>query len=96
MPGRRRMRPVAVFYVVNFLLATAQWLIVGRLVMRPLVRNPANAVWQVFLVSTEPVYRMTRVLTLNRVPERWLWLVSLLWLFAARLAVVTVQRALTS
>jgi hypothetical protein len=39
---------------------------------------------------------MTRVLTLNRVPERWLWLVSLLWLFAARLAVVTVQRALTS
>jgi hypothetical protein len=87
---------VTVFYVVNFLLATAQWLIVGRLVMRPLVRNPANAVWQVFLVSTEPVYRVSRALTLDRVSQRWLWLVSLLWLFAARLVVVAVQRALTS
>ena len=85
-----------VFYVVNFLLATAQWLIVGRLVMRPLVRNPANAVWQVFLVSTEPVYRVSRALTLGRVPESWLWLVSLLWLFVARLLVVAAQRALTA
>jgi hypothetical protein len=76
------------FYVVNFLLATAQWLIVGRLVMRLFVRNPANAVWQVFLVSTEPVYRVSRVLTLGRVPERWLWLVSLLWLSVARVALL--------
>jgi hypothetical protein len=83
---------VLVFYVVNFLLATAQWLIVGRMVMRPFVRNQANAVWQVLLISTEPVYRVTRTLTLGRVPERWLWLVSLMWLFAARLAVVALQR----
>ena len=85
---------MTVFYVFNFLLATAQWLIVGRLVMRPLVRNPANAVWQVFLVSTEPAYRVSRALTRGWVPERWLWLVSLVWLFAARLAVVVTQRAL--
>lgn len=85
---------LAVFHVVNFLLATAQWLIVGRLVMRLFVRNPANAVWQVFLISTDPAYRASRVLTGGRVPERWLWLVSLLWLFAARLAVVALQRAL--
>ena len=85
-----------VFYVINFLLATAQWLIVGRMVMRPLVRNPANAVWQVFLISTEPAYRVSRVLTLGRVPERWLWLVSLVWLFAARVAVVALQRALAA
>jgi len=82
----------AVFHVVNFLLATAQWLIVGRLVMRLFVRNPANAVWQVFLISTEPAYRVSRTLTLGRVPERWLWLVSLLWLFGARVAVVAIQR----
>jgi hypothetical protein len=87
---------MAVFYVLNFLLATAQWLIVGRLVMRPLVRNPANAVWQVFLISTEPAYRVSRVLTLGRAPERWLWLVSLLWLFAARVAVVVIQRSLAA
>ncbi len=85
---------MTVFYVVNFLLATAQWLIVGRMVMRLFVRNPANAVWQVFLISTEPAYRVSRALTLGRMPERWLWLVSLLWLFAARLAVVAIQRVL--
>jgi hypothetical protein len=85
---------VSVFYVVNFLLATAQWLIVGRMVMRLFVRNPANAVWQVFLISTEPAYRVSRALTRGRVPERWLWLVSLLWLFAARLAVVALRRSL--
>jgi hypothetical protein len=87
---------VIIFYVANFLLATAQWLIVGRLVMRPLIRNPANAVWQVFLVATEPAYRVSRLLTGGRAPERWLWLVSLAWLFVARLAVVVLQRALTS
>lgn len=87
---------MALLYVANFLLATAQWLIVGRMVMRPFVRNPANAVWQVFLISTEPAYRVSRLLTLGRVPERWLWLVSLLWLFVARLAVVAIQRTLVA
>jgi hypothetical protein len=79
---------------VNFLLATAMWLILGRLVMRPMIRNPANAVWQVFLISTEPVYRVSRMLTLRRAPESWLWLVSLVWLFAARIAVTLIQREL--
>jgi hypothetical protein len=79
---------------LNFLFATAQWLIVGRLVMRLFVRNEANAVWQVFLISTEPVYRVSRALTRRRPPERWLWLVSLAWLFVARIAVVLVQREL--
>jgi hypothetical protein len=87
---------VTVLYVVNFLLATAQWLIAGRLVMRLFVQNPANAVWQVFLVSTEPVYRVSRFLTAGRVPEQWLWLVSLLWLFAARLALIVIRRALVA
>ena len=79
---------------LNFLLATAQWLIVGRLVMRLFVRNQSNAVWPVFLISTEPAYRVSRTLTFGAVPERWLWLVSLVWLFAARIAVVLVQREL--
>jgi hypothetical protein len=77
---------------VNFLLATAQWLIVGRLVMRLFVRNEANAVWQVFVISTEPVYRLTRNLAVGKLPERWVWLVSLVWLLLARIAVVLVQR----
>lgn len=79
---------------VNFLLATAQWLIVGRLVMRVFVRNESNAVWQVFLISTEPVYRLTRTLAVGKLPERWVWLASLVWLLIARIIVVLVQREL--
>jgi hypothetical protein len=40
------------------------------------------------------VYRVSRALTLGVVPGRWLWLVSQVWLFAARIAVVLVQREL--
>jgi hypothetical protein len=31
---------------------------------------------------------------MGRVPERWVWLVSLIWLFLARVLVVVVQREL--
>jgi hypothetical protein len=79
------------FQIVNYLLATAQWLIVGRLVMGLFVRNAANAVWQVFLIATEPPYRVSRRLTGGRVPERWLWLVSLVWLMVARVLVIKLR-----
>ena len=79
------------FQIANYLLATAQWLIVGRLVMGLFVRNPANAVWQVFLIATEPPYRVSRLLTGGRVPERWLWLISILWLMVARIVVIKLR-----
>jgi hypothetical protein len=79
------------FQIVNYLLATAQWLIAGRLVMGLFVRNPANAVWQVFLIATEPPYRVSRVLTGGRMPARWLWLVSLVWLMVARVVVIKLR-----
>jgi hypothetical protein len=84
------------FNTLNFLLATAMWLILGRLVLRLFIRNPKNAVWQVFLISTEPPYRVSRFLTGGRVPERWLWLVSLVWLLVARIVVVVLQRSAQS
>lgn len=77
-----------VFYVLNFLLATAMWLILGRLFLSLFIRNPRNIVWQIFLVATDPVYRVSRVLTAHRISERWLSFVSLVWLLAARLALV--------
>jgi hypothetical protein len=79
------------FQVVNYLLATAQWLILGRLVMGLFVRNSRNAVWQVFLIATEPPYRVSRLLTGGRLPERWVWLVSLAWLMVARLAIIKLR-----
>lgn len=82
--------------VVNFFLATAMWLVLGRLVMRLFVRNPGNAVWQVFLIATDPVYRVSRALTARRVPEEWLWLVSLVWLIGARVVLVAAWNAARS
>jgi hypothetical protein len=78
----------------NFLLATAQWLILGRLVLRLFIRNPQNPVWQMFLIATDPPYRVSRFLTGGRVPESWIWLVSLLWLLAARIAVARLAASL--
>jgi hypothetical protein len=74
--------------LANFLLATAMWLVLGRLALRLFIRDPRNAIWQMFLIATEPVYRVSRALTRGRVPEAWLWLVSLVWLLLARLALV--------
>jgi hypothetical protein len=64
------------------------WLILGRLALGLFIRNPRNAIWQVFLVATDPVYRVSRALTGGAIPERWLSLVSLVWLLGARLALV--------
>ena len=73
-----------VIETVNYLLATAMWFILGRLFLRLFIRNPGNPIWQLFLLVTEPVYRVSRALTLHRLPEQWCWLVSLVWLLAAR------------
>jgi hypothetical protein len=43
--------------------------------------------WQLFLIVTAPVYQLSRALTWNRLPERWDWLVSLVWLLMARYVV---------
>jgi hypothetical protein len=85
------VNPIAV--VLNIVLATAMWLVLGRLALRLFIRNPQNPVWQMFLIATEPVYRVSRALTAGRVPERWLWLVSLVWLLVARVALVVLAPA---
>jgi hypothetical protein len=75
--------------LANIVLATAMWFILGRLVLRAFIRNEANPIWQMFLIITEPPYRVSRLLTGGRVPERWIWLVSLAWLFVARVVVAS-------
>lgn len=72
---------------VVFLVDTATWLILARALVQPLIRNPKGAFWQVFLIATEPVFRVGRLLSAGRVPERWIWLVSLAWLMAVRIVV---------
>ena len=73
--------------IVNFLLSTAMWFIAGRLVLSLFIRNEQNPIWQMFLIITEPPYRVSRVISAGRVSERWIWLVSLAWLLAARILI---------
>jgi hypothetical protein len=72
---------------VVFLVDTATWLILARVLVQPLIRNPKGAFWQVFLIATEPVFRVSRLLFAGRVPERWIWLFSLAWLMVVRIVV---------
>jgi hypothetical protein len=72
-------------HALNYLLATAMWFVLGRLVLSMFIRNPKNQIWQLFLILTDPVYRATRWLTRGRVAERWLGPLSILWLLLARL-----------
>ena len=72
---------------VLFLVDTATWLILARALVQPLIRNPKGAFWQVFVIATEPVFRVSRLLSAGRVPERWIWLVSLAWLTVVRIVV---------
>ncbi len=74
--------------VLNFLLSTAMWFILGRLLLGVFIRNEKNPVWQLFVLLTEPLYLVSRLLTGNLVPGRWLPLVSLLWLLALRILLV--------
>ncbi len=73
--------------VVNFLLSTAMWFIAGRLVLSLFIRNEQNPIWQMFLIITEPPYRVSRLISAGRISERWIWLVSLVWLLAARILI---------
>jgi hypothetical protein len=77
----------ALVSVVNFLLSTAMWFILGRLVLSLFIRNEQNPIWQMFLIITEPPYRVSRVISAGRISERWIWLVSLAWLLAARILI---------
>jgi hypothetical protein len=78
--------------VVNIFLSTAMWFILGRLVLRVFIRNELNPIWQLFLLVTAPPYRVSRLITGGRVSERWIWLVSLGWLLAARILVTRFYR----
>jgi hypothetical protein len=68
------------------------WLVVSRLVLALFIRSETGPFWQVVRFATEPVYRVSRVLTAGRVPERWLGLVSFVWLGLVRAPIAWVLR----
>ena len=82
--------------VAKLVIDISMWLVVSRLVLTLLVRSESSPFWQVVLFVTEPVYRVSRLLTAGRVPERWLGLVSFVWLGLVRVPIAWGLRSASS
>ncbi len=82
--------------VARLVIDVSMWLVISRLVLTLFVRSETGPFWQVVLFVTEPVYRVSRLLTAGRVPERWLGLVSFVWLGLVRAPIAWALRAAAS
>jgi hypothetical protein len=80
---------LSVFMIVNFLLATLMYLMLGRLVLR-LVLGPREdgIVQRAFARGTDPVAAAVRLVTPRRVPDTLLLLFAAVWLIVLRVALV--------
>jgi len=84
-----------VFHLVNYTLSFLMYLIVGREVLLLIIGDPQNIMLLAFAKVTEPVYTLTRKL-LPFARGRWVPVLSLLLLFAVRVAVFLVLRPATN
>ena len=78
---------LSVFMVVNFLLATLMYLMLGRLVLRLLLGSRESGIVQnAFARGTDPVVVAVRLVTPRRVPDTLLLLFAAVWLIVLRVA----------
>jgi hypothetical protein len=58
------------YYVIDYTLQFAMWLVIGRVASQVVIRNPNNVIQNMFMRFTEPFYRLVKkVLPFTRVPE---------------------------
>lgn len=80
---------LSVFIVVNFLLATLMYLLLGRLVLRLLLGSREDGLVQrAFARGTDPLAAAVRLVTPRRVPDTLLLLFAAVWLVVLRVALV--------
>lgn len=80
---------LSVFMVVNFLLATLMYLMLGRLVLRLLLGSQESGIVQrAFARGTAPVVVAVRLVTPRRVPDTLLLLFAAAWLVVLRVMLV--------
>jgi len=59
-----------VYYVIDYTLQFAMWLVIGRVASQVFIRNPNNVIQNMFMRFTEPLYRfIKRILPFTRIPE---------------------------
>lgn len=83
---------LALLELAKLVIDISMWLVVCRLVVALVMRSESSPFWQVLLFVTGPVFVVSRALTAGRVPERWLGLVSFIWLGLLRVPIAWTLR----
>lgn len=77
------------FHIPNFLLAALMYTLLGRFVLTFIFDPGApNYIWRAFVALTDPVIRTVGFVTPLAVPPLVVLLFSVIWLFAARVALL--------
>jgi hypothetical protein len=59
-----------IYYIVDYTLQFAMWLVIGRVAAQAFIRNPNNVIQNMFMRFTEPLYLFVkRVFPFTRVSE---------------------------
>jgi hypothetical protein len=79
------------YTVLNFLLAMAMYTLMARFVLAIFFHDSSNMViWKVFRQVTDPVLRLFQYITPAVVPAGLVMIFALVWIIAARLALLLV------
>jgi YggT family protein len=77
------------FHLPNLVLAALMYTAIGRVVLS-FIFDPgsANYIWRFFVRVTDPVIKLVSYVTPRTVPPMFVLLFSIVWLFAARVALL--------
>lgn len=74
------------FHLPNLALAALMYTAIGRVALSFVFDNDApNYIWRFFRIVTDPVIRFVGYFTPRAVPQTFVLLFSIVWLFAARI-----------
>jgi uncharacterized protein YggT (Ycf19 family) len=77
------------FHLPNLILATLMYTALGRFALSFFFDPESrNYIWRFFLLITDPVIKLVRFLTPRAVPANFVLLFTVVWLFAARAALL--------
>jgi uncharacterized protein YggT (Ycf19 family) len=79
------------FHIPNFVLAALMYTAMGRFILTFIFDERSdNYIWRFFVRLTEPVVKLVSYVTPRAVPPLAVLLFSIVWLFAARMALYLV------
>jgi hypothetical protein len=82
------------FHIPNFLLAALMYTLIGRFVLTFIFDPEApNYIWRAFVAITDPAIRAVGYVTPRAVPPLVVLLFTVVWLFAARAALLLLVTA---